>query len=163
MNIDKALEHFKWKMQNKWKPTETDIEAYNSIIEYKEQQESVNLQQNESFAKLWIHQLMLLSNTNMYDGQRAIQVIDEILEESVYDWCMKLKEQLPMMRFKSVALEKYPLPDVYNITELRSRNSKIVAGYETKLTESMKYEISEENIIKFVSNHINRDVNKFEK
>ena len=156
MNINKALEHFKWKMQNKWKPTETDIQAYNSIIDYKEQQEKKSLQENENLAKLWIHQLILLSNTNMYDGKRSIQVIDEILEESAYDWCMKLKEQLPMMRFKSIALEKYPLPDVYNVTELRSRNSKIVAGYETKLTDALKYEITKDNVIKFVATHINR-------
>ena len=102
MNINKALEHFKYKWDKKILiPTEKDIEAYNAIIEYREKQDIINLQQNNNLAKLWIHQMILLSNTDMYDGKRCIQVIDEILDKSVYEWCLEMKEQLPMMNFRA--------------------------------------------------------------
>ena len=163
MNIDKAIEHFKWKLQNHWTPTETDLEAYNSILDYKELQESANMSANESLAKLWVHQLMLLSNTNLYNGERSIQVIDEILEQPLYDWCVKLKNQLPMMRFNAVALEKHPLGSFNSLTAQLERNNKIVEEFETELTEALKYEPKEEDTIKFVQSQITRVINKFEK
>lgn len=162
MDINKAIQHFKYKLTNSWKPTKFDIEAYNAILEYKELQESINISKNESLAKLWIHQLMLLSNTNCYNGERSIQVIDEILEKSVYEWCLKLKEQLPMMRFNSIGLDKYPLTHGMNQSELMNRNNKIIDEFETELTEAMIHEPKEEDIIKFVQFQINRIVNKFE-
>ena len=163
MNIDKAINHFKYKFQNTWKPTKTDIEAYNAIIDYKSMQEDVNLSQNESLAKLWIHQMMLLSNTKAYDGERSIQVIDEILKDSLYNWCLKLKDQIPMMRFNSVGLSKYPLPDDFNITKLQERNNKIIEEFEDELTEALKYKINEEQIIKFVKSQITRILHTYEK
>ena len=142
MNINKALEHLEWKFKNSWRPTKTDVEAYNSIVEYKELQESRNLSQNENLAKLWIHQMILLSNTDSYSGTRCIEVIDEILTKSVYDWCLEMKEQLPMMNFRAA--------------------EKIHADDEV-LLKALKYTISEANIIKFVEGEVTRIINKFEK
>ena len=142
MNINKALEHFKWKFENSWKPTEKDVEAFNSIIAYKEMQESYNLQHNESLAKLWIHQMILLSNTDMYDGKRCIQVIDEILDKSVYEWCLEMKEQLPMMNFRAA--------------------EKRYAGDE-ELMKAFTFIPKEDDIIKFVERNITRIINKYEK
>ena len=175
MKIEKALNHFEWRLTVKneqgkvtglkgnLKPSLTDIEALNSIIQWKEHQESIVLARNEGLAKLWIHQLILLSNTKMYNGERSIQVIDEILNKEVYEWCMILKEQLPLMRFNSVALDKYPLEDVMNRTKQLERKDAIINEFETELTEAFKYEISEDNIIKFVKSQINRIINKYEK
>lgn len=165
MNINKSLEHFKWKFENSWKPTEKDVEAFNSIIAYKEMQESYNLQHNESLAKLWIHQMMLLARTKNYNGERCVQVIDEILNISVYDWCLMLKEEIPMMRFNSVGNFKYPLSheDEFNMTKIQERNAKIIDEFEDELIAALKYEISEENIIKFVERNITRIINKYEK
>ena len=142
MNINKALEHFKWKFENSWKPTEKDVEAFKSIIAYKEMQESYNLQHNESLAKLWIHQMILLSNTDMYDGKRCIQVIDEILDKSVYEWCLEMKEQLPMMNFRAA--------------------EKRHAGDE-ELMKAFTFIPKEDDIIKFVERNITRIINKYEK
>ena len=72
MNINKALGHLEWKFKNTWKPTKRDVEAYNSIVEWKELQEQGVLQDNESLAKLWIHQMMLLSQTDSYTGERCV-------------------------------------------------------------------------------------------
>lgn len=175
MKIEKALSHFEWRLVNKddkgkviglktnLKPSLNDIEALNSIIKWKELQESITLTRNESLAKLWIHQLILLNNTKLYDGERSIQVIDEILDKDVYEWCMILKEQIPLMRFNSVALDKYPLDDVMNKTKQIERKEAIIKEFETELTKTLKYSISEDNIIKFVKNQINRVISKYEK
>ena len=142
MNIEKALEHFEWKFKNTWKPTKRDVEAYNSIVEWKELQEGYNLSQNESLAKLWIHQMMLLSQTDSYTGERCVQVIDEILDKSVYHWCLELKKQLPVMKFNALTKQ---------------------GASDEELTEALKFEITEENIIKFVQKEITRVLNKYEK
>lgn len=165
MNIDKALEHFKWKLQNSWKPTKSDLEAYNAIIDFKQLQEQEVLTRNESLAKLWIEKLILLNRSKMYDAKRSIQVIDEILDKPLYDLCLVLKNEIPMMRFNSVGSSKYPIEekDSLNTLKMIERNEKIVAEFETELTEALKYEISEENIIKFVEQQINRIINKYEK
>lgn len=165
MNINKALEHFKWKFENSWKPTKKDVEAFNSIVEYKEIQESKSLSENELLAKLWIHQLILLARTNMYNGERCVQVIDEILSKPVYEWCLILKDEIPLMRFNAVGVHKYQLEkeNVLNRTKLSEINEKIINEFETDLTKALKSEISEDNIIKFVSQNINRIIDKFEK
>lgn len=165
MTLDKALEHFQYKFKNHWKPTQRDIEAYNTIVDYKELQESKNISQNESLAKLWIHQLILLSRSNMYNGERCIQVIDEILSNSVYEWCLKLKNELPIMRFNSIGIGKYQIDSetVLNRTKLSQINNEIINEFETELTEALKYDPKEEDVIKFVSSQITRVINKFEK
>lgn len=162
MKIQTALSHLKWKFQNTWKPSERDVEAYNAIVEYVEFQNSVNLSQNEQLAKLWIEKMILLSRSKMYNGERCIQVIDEILDKSVYEWAMILKEEIPMMRFNSVIDSKYPLKeeDVYNISKIRERNGKIASEFEDELTAEMKHEISEENIVKFIERQVNRILQK---
>lgn len=166
MNINKAIEHLEWRFtKSGLKPTKRDIEAYNSIIEYKDIQETKNLSQNESLAKLWMHQLILLSRTNMYNGERCIQVIDEILNKSVYDWCLILKSEIPMMRFNSIGMGKYQIDTetVLNRSKLNSINKKIISEFETELTKALKHEPNEENIIKFVKKEIDRIIVKYEK
>ena len=142
MNITKALEHFQYKFKNNWKPTQRDIEAYNAIVDFKQLQESETMFKNELFAKMFIHQLILLSNCNSYSGERSLQVIEEILSKSVYEWCKSLKEEIPMMRF---------------------RHAVIMGENDEKLLNEFKYTISEENIIKFVEKEVTRLINKYEK
>ena len=165
MNIQKALQHLEWRFKNSWKPTPKDIEAYNAIVDYKEIQETKILNENESLAKLWIHQLILLSRTNMYNGERCIQVIDEILSLSVYEWCLKLQNELPMMRFNSVGVGKYQIDNetVLNHTKLSQINKQIINEFENELTEALIYEPKEEDVIRFVSNQINRIIDKYDK
>lgn len=176
MNIDKALKHFKFKLietdsqgniklKTNFKPTLNDLKAYNAILDYKEVEEALYMAKNESLAKLWIHQLILFSRTGLYSGERAIQVIDEILEKDLYQWCLALKDEIPMLRFGAVGHIKYPLEpkDYYNIDKLIERNEKITSEFETELTKELKYTISEEKIIKFVQTQINRILTKYDK
>lgn len=165
MSIEKALSHFEWRLKNSWKPTQRDIEAYNSILEWKELQETKALQENESFAKLWIHQLMLLNNTSMYSAERSIQVIDEILEQSVYDWVKKLHEQINIMAFKSVLNKKgvRGTESILNLLEYTKKGSNLILENKEELQKALTKETTEENIIKFVESQINRIINKYEK
>jgi hypothetical protein len=165
MNINKALEHFKFKFQNSWKPTPRDIEAYNAIVEFKTLQETKNLSEHETLAKLWIHQMVLLSRTKLYSGERSIQVIDEILNKSVYDWCVILQNEIPLMRFQSIGNIKYQLTEesVLNRTKLRERDKNIIDNHSKELRDALVYEISEDDIIKFVERQITRIINKYEK
>ena len=156
MNIDRAISHFEYKLKNTWKPTKADIEAYNAIIEYKEKQEDINLEQNENLAKLWVHTLTTLAYTKTYNAEQCINEIDNILKISVYDWCEILREQLPMMRFNSVGNHKYPLVDPYNITKLRERNDKNINEFEPGLIEAHNFKAKIENVVRFVKNHVTR-------
>lgn len=135
MNIDKALERLEWRFKNGWTPKKLDVEAYNAIVAYRKRQSEITTSDNESLAKLWVHQLILLANSNMYSGQRCIQVLDEILSKSVYEWCLVLKDELPAMKFNANGQEN---------------------------VEDLITEISEEDVIKFVNLHINRIISKFD-
>jgi hypothetical protein len=165
MNIEKALEHFKWKFDNVQKPSTKDIKAFNSILEWKETQESINLQRNESLAKLWIHQLILLNESNLYSAERAIQVIDEILNKSVYDWTIILKDKISIMRFNAILLEKgmKPLANDLNLTKARLSVLETLSNHKEELEKEFTSEITEENTIKFVEKQINRIITKYEK
>lgn len=165
MNIDKALEHFQYKFKNNWKPTPRDIEAYNAIVEYKELQETKNLSENESLAKLWIHQLILLNETEMYSAERAIQVIDEILSKSVYDWAKKMHEQANIMRFKTILDDKQYKDALINLEfgKICEIGSTLIDEKKDEFNKALKAEIKEENVIKFIKQQITRIINKFEK
>ena len=160
--MEKAIEHFKWKFENVWKPTPDDIKAYKAIIQYKEIQDSHNLSQNESLAKLWIFTLMSLNRTEMYSAERAIQVIDEILQKSVYEWCQDLHKNIKMLNFNSVLGEDYikvikdnNITNMYDLNDILP-NEVILSDKHKELLKALKTDIKEDNIIKFVEKNISR-------
>lgn len=159
------MKRLEWRFKTTWKPNALDIEAYNAIINFKDMQETKNLSENELFAKMWIHQLMLLARSRMYTADMCQKTINDILKISVYDWCLILKEEIPMMRFNAIGNHKYQLKedDYFNITKIRERNEKIIDEFETELTRALKTEISEEKIIKFVKEEITKAIHAYEK
>lgn len=174
MKIEKALSHFEWRLVNKdnkgkvtglknnLKPSQTDIEALNSIIEWKHTQESISMSKNESLAKLWIHQLMLLNSTEMYSAERSIQVVDEILNQSVYEWCLKLQDQIGLMHYKVELGKDEKYKDAIrngNFTLMKKESEKHIDFLEDSFSKKPK----EESIIKFVKHQINRIINKYDK
>ena len=165
MNIDKAIQHFEYKFRKSWKPTPTDINALNAIIDYKQMQEDITLTNNENLAKMWVNTLMTLSMTKTYNAEQCIQEIDKILEVSVYDWCLLLQEQLPMMRFNAIGNIEFPLKPIeqFSLGCVIENNKKIVAKYETELTNALKFKPKEDDVIRFVKNHVNRVITKFKK
>lgn len=158
MNIEQAINHFEYKLKNHWKPTKKDVEAYNSLIDYKEQQESASLSENEALAKLFIHQFILLCQTKIMTSEMALKSINDILSKSVYEWCLILKEEIPMLRFNSIGVHKYPLDekDFYNVTKMQERNKLIINEFETELTEALRLDVEIDDVVKFVEKNINR-------
>ena len=142
MNIAAALSHFEWKFKNHWKPTKKDLEAYNSILEWKEIIESKNLSQNESLAKLWIHQFLLLAWAQKLDSNNAIKEIDGILSRSVYEWVLVLKKDIPLLKL--------------HLKDLNETSTD-------KLLDNFLKAPDEDNLIKFVSDQITRVIVNFEK
>lgn len=53
-NINKAVEHFVWKLKNTWKATDKDIDAINEIIDFIEQKHREQFNKQQLFAKLYI-------------------------------------------------------------------------------------------------------------
>ena len=165
MNINKAIERIEWRFKNSWNVNDKDIEAYNAILDYKEMQESINMNKNESLAKLWIHQLMLLNTTQLYSAERSIQVIDEILNKSVYDWCIDLRSNIATMRFNALSLQSNGnvSKNILNRSNVINLIEQIVDKNEKQLLKEFQSEVSEQNIIKFVEKQITRIINKYEK
>jgi len=165
LNIDKAIDRIRWRYKNGWKVNETDVEAFNSILEYKELQESISLEKNSLLAKMWIHQLILLNETEMYSAERAIQVIDEILEKDTYDWIKKLTEQTNIMRFNTLlsSPEYKEALDNGQVDKAREIGRKTIDKKADEMLKALKQEVSEDKIIRFVERQINRVLTKFEK
>ena len=162
MNIAAALSHFEWRFRNHWKPTKKDLEAYNSILEWKELIEMENMSQNESLAKLWIHQFLLLAWAQKLDSKDAIIEIDSILKRSVYDWVLRLQKDIPLLKLHLTDLDN-PINDAYSFTEMQTRNEKIVAQNHDQMLNDFLDLVDEKNLIKFVSDQITRVINIFEK
>lgn len=162
MKIEQAIKHFHYKLSNHWKPSEADIKAFDTIKDYVIDTNKRQLKDNDLFAKLFIERFILLCRTKCYTSAQAINVIDECLQKSVYDWCMILKDEIPMLRFNSIGAHKYPLKDedIYNFTKTKERNRKIVAEFETELTEAFLEDYNEDKTITFIENTINKLINK---
>ena len=165
MNILQAIEHFEWKFKNTWKPSKKDIEAYNAIIDFKDLQTSKNLSENESLAKLLIHQIMLLNQTKGYDTKESLRVIHEILSKSVYEWCKSLHAQSNLMRFNSVLSDEnyHEVLRVGNITKMREIALNNVKNNNNELTEALTMEIKEGDVIKWVENIVTGVIHQYEK
>lgn len=166
-NINQALKDLKWSLENKWsdKVSKRDIETFNSILSYVDMQNSIKMNKNESLAKLWIHQIMLLNNTMSYSAERSIQVIDEILDKSVYEWCLKMHSQANIMAFNSVLGKDNTntLEYILKPLDMRKIDSNKLSKKEKECWEALTKEIKEENIIKFVEKEINRIIDKYER
>ena len=101
MTIKKALEHFEWKLSNKWQPTAKDIEAYNEIVGFTEKKLQESFVDNQLFAKLYITfygELIKYYNTTVFDlvPQKALhQILDTPIEVLIQKFLDKanLQEQ----------------------------------------------------------------------
>ena len=166
MNINKAIEHFKFKFTNVWKPTQKDVEAFNSILDFKDIQESRNLNENESLAKLWIFTMIRLNTIRGYDGKECIKQIDDILKIDLYEWVKELQSNYFLSKFNNI-IKDYPdyakaIQD-YNITKIDAEGKKIMSENKDRIMEALKHEPKEEIYIKFIESQIARIINTFEK
>ena len=101
MTIKKAIEHFEWKFTNKWKPTQADLNAYNTILNFVKDKHEQQYNNNQLFAKLYITfygELIKYYNATVFDKepQKALhQILDTSIETLIQKFLDKanLQEQ----------------------------------------------------------------------
>ena len=101
MTIKKAIEHFEWKFTNKWKPTEADLNAYNTILKFIKDKHEQQYNNNQLFAKLYITfygELIKYYNATVFDKepQKALhQILDTPIQTIIQKFLDKanLQEQ----------------------------------------------------------------------
>ena len=85
MTIKKAIEHFEWKFTNKWKPTQADLDAYNTILKFVEDKHEQQYNDNQLFAKLYITfygELIKYYNATVFDKEPQ-KALHQILDTSI--------------------------------------------------------------------------------
>ena len=101
MTIKKAVEHFEFRLSKHWKPTENDINAYNTILKFVEDKHEKQYNNNQLFGKLYISfygELLKYYNSTVFDKepQKALhQILDTSIETIIYKFLNKanLQEQ----------------------------------------------------------------------
>jgi len=72
MTIKKAVEHFEFRLSKHWKPTENDINAYNTILKFVEDKHKQQFIDNQLFGKLYIiyyGELLKYYKATVYDKE----------------------------------------------------------------------------------------------
>jgi len=101
MTIKKAIEHFEWKLSNKWQATQADLNAYNEIVQFTEEKLQDQFTDNQLFAKLYITfygELLKYYNATVLDKepQKALhKILDTSMETIIKKFIEKanLQEQ----------------------------------------------------------------------
>lgn len=158
MDINKALEHFAWKFENHWKATQKDLDAFNAIIDYKDLNETTNMNSNESLAKLWINTFIMLSLHSKNNSKDSIRQIDEMLSKSVYEWCEILNKDIPHIKLNLLNKNDY----IYNATKRLEQDKQMIKENPEAIINALE-PVKIEDTIKFVETQITSIINKFEK
>lgn len=161
MTPERALNRLAFRFQH-WKVNEDDVKALNSLIGYVNHKNSITLQNNDLFAKLFIEKFITLASTERRTASSCVNNIEEILNTPVYELVLKLKECVPMIRFNNVGMDSIPFDEgkSLNLTYIRDRNNKIADLYEKELLKSLLTEYTEEEAIDFVETQVNRLIRK---
>ena len=98
MNIKRAIDHFRWKFQNIWKPTENDVEAINEIMKFVNEKHSKQLENNELFCKLYIKyygELLKYYRASVFDKEpqkELHKLLDTPLENIIQEFTDTVNE-----------------------------------------------------------------------
>lgn len=101
MKLKAALDRIRYTVSNKNKPNDTDIEAFNKIVEYFKQSEESALQENVMFAKLYTYQLGKFA-AHYKDVNQANAHLNKILKQSQEQLIQRLLIELKAMEVKNV-------------------------------------------------------------
>lgn len=109
MTIKKAIEHFEFKLSKVWKPTELDLDAYNTLVEFTEDKLKQQYNDNQLLGKLYITflgELIKFYDTTYDDKTPQIalhKILDtpmELIIQKFIDKC-NLQEQTKEHRKKN--------------------------------------------------------------
>lgn len=116
MTINQAVQRFRWRLTNGWKPNETDLEAFNTIVEFVNNQHKNQLPKNELFAKLYIHlygKLLNHYNATVFDPEpqkELNRILDRPIENIIEDFrqSLNLSELYQVFQEKGIEV-KHPI------------------------------------------------------
>ena len=130
MNIKKAIEHFQFKFKNAWRPTQRDVEALNSVINFTNKKHSEQLRDNEMFAKAYVFMYAYFVkhyNTDIFDDipQKELhRFLDQPIERIVERFKDRLNEKELEDMYKAKGIEvKHPM--VETVKEKEDNLSKL--------------------------------------
>ena len=101
MKLKAALDRIRYTVSNKNKPNDTDIEAFNKILEYFKKSEESALQENVMFAKLYTYQLGKFA-AHYKDVDQANAHLNKILKQPQEQLIQRLIMELKAMEVKNV-------------------------------------------------------------
>lgn len=159
LSIEQAMDHIKFKLGGAGKRmTKKDVAAYNKLVEYIKANDTVAVDQNTLFAKLYIQKFMMLSLDGKHSAQSAINEIEDILKMPVLEMIRTFKGNVPFFKFEKIVSRGVPddldpLKDWEKIRKIRMHNVK---QYEKELLECFRTEYTEAQAIDFLSREINR-------
>ncbi|MCP4055680.1 MAG: hypothetical protein GY739_22090, partial [Mesoflavibacter sp.] len=94
MNINKAIQRLEWRLKKGWIANQQDLDAYNSIIDFRDTQFSINLTENEPLSKLFIVYFIMLCKRHNLTSKEALNSIDDILKQDLHTWIKVLQNQI---------------------------------------------------------------------
>jgi len=115
MTIENAIKHFEFKLKNSWKPTATDIQAYNAILEYKTKKDSQQFIDNQLFGKLYITyygELLKYYRATVFDKQPQKDledVLSDTIEKVIQDFIIKANDVERALEYTIEGVLKHPL------------------------------------------------------
>ena len=116
ITINKAVEHFVFKLKNVWKPTSKDGEAINEIINFVNDKHKKQFSDNQLFAKLYIHylgKLLRFHQCSVFDGtpeKELNRIFNTPIESLINEFTAIANDQETFIKMKSVGIsEKHPL------------------------------------------------------
>ena len=78
MNVDAAIQRLSWRLENgAFTPNQKDINSFNGLIQWVNDQRKITIRNNQLFAKLYIHFL------NQYLDKYQSTVFDKVAEKEL--------------------------------------------------------------------------------
>ncbi|WP_428743210.1 hypothetical protein [Tenacibaculum sp.] len=166
MTIKRAVDHFIFKFNNVWKPTETDVKALQTIMDFVEEKHKKQLQDYHLFAKLYIMvyaQYLERYNATVFDDipKKELHVLlDKPMEYFIKRFTQRLNESELYSLFEELEIElKHP------ITKSKEQKEKETDSLKNALVEKSnmerfkgevwEYETVKENLELQINNVIN--------
>lgn len=157
MTIKKAIEHFQFKLSNVWKPTQPDIEAYNSIIEFVEEKHNNQINNNQLFAKLYISyyaEIIKYYQASVFDKepQKALhKILDTPIEQLINDFVKKVNDIEVSNKMKLAGINlKHP---ILQTDQEKEKNLEIFRP--EMLENELEYEEAKDNLTSLINLALN--------
>lgn len=169
MNIEKAVNRIKWRIESKkWISNHNDIEALNEIVKYVNQKESKQFNDNELFAKLYIHnwiQFIDKFKSDVYD-ELPIKEFHKLLENPLSVFVQRFTERLNDIElenlYDNIGLSKEH-PSVIP-AEVKDKEMKLLTEAlkdEENMKKLFRKSWDEELVLDIIKNQVNHFVNTY--